>query len=153
MCVHTMHRGPRSWFAACVWILEQPRLFFLEISGTASLCHITSWLNTLTILLLWLCSKLLGGQSAHMHACGKHTPPQKTFVFNGRRSRALYNPTVGRYQQGQMTLEFGNLFRNEVRTRGVIIPCFQVANAGLSMALFVSLKCYMSISIYESPSL
>lgn len=45
------------------------------------------------------------------------------------------------------------LFMNEVKTRGVIIPCFQVANTRLSMALFVSLKCNKSISIYESPSL
>lgn len=134
--VHIMHSRTGSWFVACVYI-RAAKALFLEISGTASLCHITSWLNTFSNLLLWLCSKLLGRMSLHTHACGKRTPPQKTFVFIKRKSWALCGPTVGRYQQGQMTLESGKVSKYEVRTRGVIIPCFQVANTQLSMAPFV----------------
>lgn len=49
--------------------------------------------------------------------------------------------------------EYSMLLMNEVQAQEVITPCFQVANTCLSMALFVSPKYNMSISIYESPSL
>lgn len=89
----------------------------------------------------------------HAHTRGRHTPPQKTSLFLLLKLRAVYEPATGLNHRGQMTSESSNLFMNEVRTGGVIAPCFQVANTRLSMALFVTLKSNMSISIYESPSL
>lgn len=155
---HTQHRGMRSWFTACVNI-KAVKALFLEITGTNSLCHITSWLNTLTNLLLCLCFCfiLLCGLwcKKNLQTCtrmaGVHL--YKKPLFFTAKTQGSVQASCRLKSLWSDDLESSNLFMNEARTGGVITPCFQVANTLLSMALFVTLKCNMSISIYESSSL
>lgn len=88
----------------------------------------------------------------NMHTCGRHTPLQKTSLLTAKtQSSVQASHRLKSLRSDDM--ESSKVFMNEARTGGVITPCFQVANTQLSMALFVTLRCNMSISIYESPSL
>lgn len=141
---HAAQGNEELIYSMCVNI-KAAKALFLEIFGTNSLCHITSWLNTLTNLLLWLCSILLCG---HWHKKkSPHTSTENLFFPQLIPCTSLPSAEINKIRWLRI------LFMNEVKTRGVMIPRFQVANTRLSMALFVSLKCNKSISIYESPSL
>lgn len=79
-CTHIAQGNEELFYSMCVNIIAAKALF-LEISGTNSLCHITSRLNTLPNLLpCLLLNFTLRAMAQEKPPCtgGKRTPPQKT---------------------------------------------------------------------------
>ena len=77
-------------------------------------------------------------QEKPLHCMQAHTSTEKRLFF--AKALTLCERVSNGLKSRSDDLESSNLFMKEVRAGGVIIPCFQVANTQLSMALFVTLK-------------
>lgn len=128
MHTHT-HAGLKSWSTACVWILEEPRLF------PRNLWH----KSPLSYYLMTKHSRLL------LQLCFKHTSTEKPLVVLGLESSAhlCYWPKSTKSDDSKSS----PWTRQEPEWS---FPVFKQQPLA-SIVLFVSLKHNMSISIMKAP--
>lgn len=153
--IHKLHRGLRSWFTACVWMLKRSQGSFpRNLWHKLPLSHYLMTKHShkpppMLLLNFTLRARVQKKVSPHSLMCActhlhRKTLSQALSWLQAEDSYCLKSLSSDDFDSK-------NLFMNEVRTGRVILCCFQEASTPFSMALFVLLNCNMSISFMKAP--